>query len=67
MKVGDLVTWRGNDPREDDTGMITDTKETMVYIHWFVEPHTSSWLCKNNNCVKVINESRRSDENSAIL
>ena len=67
MKVGDLVTWRGNDPREYDTGMITDTKETMVYIHWFVEPHTSSWLCKNNNCVKVINESRRSDENSAIL
>jgi len=58
MKVGDLVTWRGNEPSEDDTGMITDTKETMVYIHWFVEPHTSSWVCKNNKCVKVINESR---------
>ena len=58
MKVGDLVTWRGSDSREDDTGVISDTKGPMVYIHWFVDPGCSDWWDKNNNCVKVINESR---------
>ena len=58
MKVGDLVTWRGNEPSEDDIGIITDTAKTQVYIHWFVDPHCSDWWSRNNKCVKVINESR---------
>ena len=58
MKVGDLVTWRGSDPEEDDIGIITDITGTQVYIHWFVDPGCSDWWAKDNNCVKVINESR---------
>jgi len=53
-----LVTWRGSDSREDDTGIITDITGTQVYIHWFVDPGCSDWWAKDNNCVKVINESR---------
>ena len=58
MRVGDLVTWRGSDPEEDDIGIITDIGKIKVYIQWFVDPGCSDWWAKNHNCVKVINESR---------
>jgi len=58
MRVGDLVTWRGSDPREDDIGIITDIGKTKVYIQWFVDPGCSDWWDKNNRYVTVINESR---------